>query len=404
MKSNRFVAVVVSLLLMVSCHGGNGHSHSHEEEGHIHEAEAAHTHAGHDHEGKIHNHEAEHASNAGSDEIVITPERANAAGIISGQVLPGDFYGVIPVGGVITGAPGDETEIVANVSGIISFLRPVTEGLYLSRGTPLLAISGARIMEGDQAERARVAYESAKEEYERASSLVKEKIVSEKDFNAIKAIYENARIAYEAIPQRGEKGVELLSPAEGYVKRCLVKEGDYVSAGSPVATLVKNNRLYLKADLPERYYPLASKISSAKFKTSYSNKVYNIEEMGGRLIAFGKNLADNSPYIPVTFEFNGKGEVIPGTYAEVCLLTEKRENVISLPVSAITEEQGVNFVYLKADESCYKKHEVRLGESNGERVEILSGLHGGEQVVTQGAIHVRLASAGNTIPAHTHQH
>lgn len=391
MKSNRFVAVIVSLLFIVSCHGGNGEHHPHQEEGHIHK-------------GEIHNHEAEHAAVVGPDEIIISPKRANAAGVISGQVLPGDFYGVIPVGGFITGAPGDEMQIVANVSGTVSFLRPVTEGLYLSKGTPLFAISGAHIMEGDQAERAKVAYESAKEEYERASVLVKEKIVSEKDFNAIKAFYENARIAYEAIPQRGEKGVELLSPAEGYVKSCLVREGDYISAGSPIATLVKNNRLYLKADLPERYYALASKISSANFKTSYSNKVYNIKEMGGRLIAYGRNQADNSPYIPVTFEFDGKGEVIPGTYAEVCLLTEKRENVISLPVNAITEEQGVNFVYLKTDESCYKKHEVRLGESDGERVEILSGLHGGEQVVTRGAIYVRLASAGNTIPAHTHQH
>ena len=64
----------------------------------------------------------------------------------------------------------------------------------------------------------------------------------------------------------------------------------------------------------------------------------------------------------------------------------------------------MNFVYIQIDETCYKKNEVKLGESDGQRVEILSGLNGGEQVVTHGAIHVKLASAGNAIPAHTHQH
>ena len=126
--------------------------------------------------------------------------------------------------------------------------------------------------------------------------------------------------------------------------------------------------------------------------------------MGGRLLAYGKNPADNSPYIPVTFEFNGNREIISGTFAEIYLLTQKRDNVISLPIDAITEEQGVNFVYIQIDETCYRKNEVKLGESDGSRVEILSGLNGGEQVVTHGAIHVKLASAGNAIPAHTHQH
>ena len=70
----------------------------------------------------------------------------------------------------------------------------------------------------------------------------------------------------------------------------------------------------------------------------------------------------------------------------------------------MTEEQGVNFVYIKMDESCYRKQEVTLGESDGERVEIVSGVKAGDNVVTAGAYNVRLASASNAIPAHTHNH
>ena len=75
-----------------------------------------------------------------------------------------------------------------------------------------------------------------------------------------------------------------------------------------------------------------------------------------------------------------------------------------MPVSALTEEQGAYFVYLKLDESCYRKQEVRPGESNGARTEILSGLNPGDEVVTEGAYNVKLASASNVIPAHTHNH
>ena len=95
---------------------------------------------------------------------------------------------------------------------------------------------------------------------------------------------------------------------------------------------------------------------------------------------------------------------MPGSFAEVWLLTRPRENVLSVPVSALTEEQGLYFVYLKLDGSCYKKQEVKLGESDGIRTEIVSGLKPGDNVVTKGVYNVKLASASNIIPAHTHNH
>ena len=78
--------------------------------------------------------------------------------------------------------------------------------------------------------------------------------------------------------------------------------------------------------------------------------------------------------------------------------------MLTLPVGALTEEQGAFFVYVQADSTCYVRREVRLGETDGRRVEVKSGLKAGERVVTRGAIRVRLASAANVIPAHTHNH
>lgn len=99
--------------------------------------------------------------------------------------------------------------------------------------------------------------------------------------------------------------------------------------------------------------------------------------------------------MPVTFEFDNKGEVIPGSFVEVYLLSSQLENVISVPRTALTEEQGIFFVYLQLDEEGYKKQEVTLGADNGKSVQILTGIKPGDRVVTEGAYQVRLASASN---------
>ena len=79
-------------------------------------------------------------------------------------------------------------------------------------------------------------------------------------------------------------------------------------------------------------------------------------------------------------------------------------DVLALPVTALTEEQGLYFVYLQLDEEGYKKQEVTLGAGNGKEVQILTGLKAGDRVVTKGAYQVKLASASNAIPAHSHEH
>lgn len=403
-----FTGMLLAFLLG-ACGNHEGHNHEHdghdhEAEGHNHQEEAAHGHEDHEHEG--HNHEAEAESHAGhSDEIILSKEKAAAAGVTAEVVQPGTFYNVITTNGHILAAQGDETVVTANVAGIVSFDRPVTEGMQVSKNGILFTLVSEHLQDGDPVKRARIAYETAKEELERAEKLVEQKIVSQKDFNSIKERYENARIAYEALaPNAGQEGVAIKAPIGGYLKSCLVKEGDYVSVGQPVASITQNRKLYLRADVSERYYGVLSTIRSANFKPSYSEETFSLKELDGRLLSYGKATDDAAYYIPVTFEFANRGNIVPGAFAEVYLLSDERQNVISLPVSAITEEQGLNFVYIQLDETCYKKQEVTLGCTDGNRVEITSGLKGGESVVTQGAIHVKLASASNAIPAHSHSH
>ena len=373
-----FTAACGALLLAACGHGG----------GHAEDAD------GHAAEGKEH-----------SDEIVIDTAEARASGIAVETVQPGEFSGVIPCGGKILAAQGDEATVTATVAGIVRLVRGVAEGSPVGKGAAVFTIS-SRNLQDDPARQAAIAYQKAKNEYERAAKLVKDRIVTQKDFNQIRADYEAAKTVYDAFKQDGAAGggVAVKSPIGGYVKTCLVKEGDYVAVGQPMMTVTQTRSLYLRANVPERYYAQMGTISSAKFKTAHGSRVYSLAQMDGRLVATGKQTGDGSPYIPVTFEFSNRADVAPGSFVETYLLTAPRQGVVTVPVSALTDEQGLNFVYIQTDPTCYERREVVIGQTDGERVEIKSGRKAGEKVVTQGAVQVRLAGASTAIPGHTHNH
>ena len=416
-----FFMGIMGMFLLGSCNNHSGHNHEgNDHEGHHHETETAHHHnheghnhaeEGHDHASEDHNihnhnHAAEgHEHGNNPDEIILAPEKAKAAGVVSEVIQPKPFRQVIKASGEVQAAQGNESVIVANVSGVVTFQRSVTEGMQVGKGATLMSISASQLQDGDPAERARIAYEVAKAEYDRASRLVESQIVSQKEFNSIREIYENARIAYEALVKNQTKsGVAVTAPIGGYIKNLLVKEGDYVAVGQPLATVTQNNRLFLRADVSERYYKYLNNITSANFKTPYDNHVYELDALNGRLLSYGKAAGSGSYYVPVTFSFDNKGDMIPGSFVEIYLLSKTMEDVIVLPEEALTEEQGLYFVYIQKCEESYKKQEVKLGASNGVEVQILEGLHAGDRVVVKGAYHVKLASASNALPAHSHEH
>lgn len=368
-------------------HASEAHEHTHEQEEHDHE-----------HEDHDHGHEA--------GEISFKKAQAEAVGLQTMTVNPAPFTEVIKTSGRIMAAQGEESVIVATVPGVISFGNlPFVEGTAVRKGQAVLSIASNALSDGDVAARAKVAYETAKNEYERMRALVDDKIVSAKDFEQARLNYENAKVAYEAIAgKQTAKGVSVVAPLNGYLKNLQVKEGDYVSVGQPLATISQSNRLVLRADVSEKYYNDLPMIQTAHFKTPYDNMLYKLSDLRGRLLSYGKASDMNSFYVPVTFEFDNKGAVIPGSFVEIYLLTKPMEHVLSVPVSALIEEQGIYSVFIHLHEEHYKKQWVTLGANNGSEVQILSGLKPGDEVVTRGAYQIKLSSASNAIPAHTHHH
>ena len=159
-------------------HEGHDHSHdAHNHEAHNH-AEEAHNHDAHAHEGHDHSHGHDHGVNP--DEIMLAPEKAKAAGVASEVIQPKTFRQVIKTSGEVQAAQGAESVVVANVAGVVSFQRAVTEGMQVGKGATIMTISASKLQDGDPAQRARIAYETAKADYDRASRLVESQIVSQK--------------------------------------------------------------------------------------------------------------------------------------------------------------------------------------------------------------------------------
>jgi RND family efflux transporter MFP subunit len=388
-------------MLFAGCNSGDKNQNPAAKDGHEHSLEDGHNHSdGHAHEGEDPEAEAAHG-----DEIPFTRQQAEAVGLQVEEVTPGTFSHVMKTSGQILSAQGDEATIAATSNGIVSFANPsISDGTPIRAGEAIVTVSAKNLPEGDPAAKAKIACETAQKEYQRAEGLVKEQIISAKEFEQARLRYETARTAYEAQSSNvTESGVRVTSPISGYIKSCLVSQGDYVSVGQPIAVVSQNRRLQLRAEVSENYFKSLKSIGSANFQTSYDNTVYKLSDLNGRLLSFGKASGGQSFYIPVTFEFDNIGDIVPGSFVSVYLLSSAQDHVISVPVSSVTEEQGLNFVYLQLDEEGYQKQEVTLGQSNGDRVRILSGLKPGDRVVTRGVYQVKLAAVSSVMPeGHAH--
>ena len=390
MTHKSFLIIMAACAILNGCHD-HGHNHG-DSHGHEHEEEAgAHEHGHeHEHEGGIH----------------ISTERQELLGISVDTVTFGEFNEVIRTSGQIVSSAGDEMTVVAKSEGIVS-LGDLSEGSAVGRGSRIATISTKSIGSGDKLAKAKITYETAKKEYERDLQLREDNIVSESHLDKSRLEYEHAKAEYEALTSGGTTagGLVVTSPLAGFIKSLSVRSGDYVETGTPIATVSSNRRLRLRADVSEKYYGKIARVKDASFITSYDGRTYSLSDLGGRLVSYGR-ASDGDFYIPVTFEFDNKGDFVPGSYVDVYLRTTDSGSCITVPLSAVVEDQGVHYVFVldEDEDDCFIKREVTLGQSDGIRVPVTKGLEEGELVVVSGAVHVKLAGVTSVPAGHTHNH
>lgn len=387
----RPIYVLLMTALLAGCGGGHDHEgHDHEAEGHDHESELH-----HDEEGEEHHHEGA---------ITLDAKQAELFGVVSEKLLPGDFSEVIRVSGVIEPASTDRVTLSATRSGIFTLARGVTVGSAVAAGTSIGSISSKGLQGGDPNAVAAATVVAAKKEVDRLAPLYKDGLVTEAAYNEAVKNYNEAKAAQGGVA--GGSG-SVTSPTGGTLSELFVSSGQYVEVGAPVALVVKSSRLTLRADVPERYITSVPSFVSANFRPDCSKKTFRLKDLGGKPLSSGSVNPVRNGYVPVYFSFDGNGEIIPGTFAEIFLTGMVRQGVLSIPREALIEMQGNHYAYVRVHghKNTFEKRLVKTGASDGIKVEVLDGLSSGDEVIVKGASVVRMAETSAIAPpGHSHNH
>lgn len=410
MKKHFLYITLFSVAFMYGCNRDNHNHHEHNYHDHNHDSEHIHQHRETEEEYHHENGHSHSHSNINIDEdediVVFSHKQAENAGLNCDTINYAPFAHVIKCSGDIVSSPSDAIYIVAPTNGVILFGNPYpVDGKRVKAGEVLFNISSANLQDGDVAYKTKIAYENAKSDYERAAELAKEMIVSAKDLADIKDEYESAKAAYEAICGKDGNGSVVSAHTDGYISQISVKNGDFVSVGQTIAMISRNKKLQLRADIEREDFAHLPKITTANFTLSFDNNVYKLSEMNGKLLSYGKYITHGENFIPITFEFDNIANLIPGSYADIFLITASEDNCLAVPENAICEDEGLLFVFTRIDCEHFRKTYIEIGERNGEKIKVLKGLNNGDVVVTDGVHQLKAASRKSVIPeGHSHNH
>ena len=344
----------------------------------------------------------------GGSPITFLKEQAWKIEFANVEVRPQVFHEVIKATGEISSRPSDEQVVSARSTGVVNWNEDVMTGSKVEKGKKLFVLTSGNLAQGNiesQYREAKVNYDKAKADYDRVQPLLKDKIVSQKDYLEIENRYKQAQITYETLSQNYSNGGQsVTAPISGFIKQINVRSGEFVEAGQPLAVISKDQQLQLRAEVPLRYANDLPLITEATFKTVHNDKVYNTQQLNGKMISYGKTVGNATSLLPVFFSISNDGSLIPGDVVEVFLQTKPIPNALVVPIISLVEEQGNFYVYVQLEGESFEKRLVKLGSNDGKKVQVLSGISPGERVVTKGAQMVKLATQSGSVPAHGHEH
>jgi RND family efflux transporter MFP subunit len=342
-------------------------------------------------------------------EILFLKEQAWQNNFRVEQVKKRLFHTVIPTSGELMPMPAEKKIIVSTTRGMVRFMdSQLVQGAVVQKGQLLFTISSESLVEDN----VKLRYEAAKNklyksrsQYKRHRQLFESEAVSERQYLESLAIYTEDSLDYYNLESHiSEEGIRIVAPERGSIHELNVSDGMYVTEGNILAILSPDRDLMLRADLPQQFFQYSHTITSANFRPAYSTEVLSVEELDGRLLAVGQTVKENDHYLPVNFLLKNDGRLLEGAFTEVYLIAGERANVLSIPVTALGEEQGGNYVFIQVSGESYSKRRVQTGPGDGHRVEILSGLTEGERVVTRGVMLIKAASMDSGEIEHGHTH
>ena len=168
------------------------------------------------------------------------------------------------------------------------------------------------------------------------------------------------------------------APIDGFVSERTADLGEYVSPQQKVATIVRTNPLRIRIDIPEQAIPEVRVGQSVSATTS----AWPDKNFSGRVARIAPNVSATSRTLTVEAEIeNSSGALKPGQFATVRILQERADPAVLVPARAVVTEAGVSRIYVIKDGRA-EQRVVQTGQTEGDLIEIKSGVAADEQVAT----------------------
>jgi len=293
----------------------------------------------------------------------------------------------LPAIGSLTAAQG--INLTAEVAGTVRELL-FKSGEKVSKGQPLLQLD-------DAVERATLAAAEAdlglsKIEFERIRTLLEKKLASQSDFDRQSAqLQRNSATVSQLKALLAKK--RIVAPFAGTIGIRQVDVGDFLNAGTPIATLQDLSTLYVDFFVPEQVVPQLAVGQKVQLEAA----AWPRQPFTGELSAISPKVDEATRNVQVRASLpNPDEKLLPGMFANLEVLLPEVPQRIVVPETAITYSLYGNSVYViveKAPEQAEGETElvverrfVETGARRGGKVVIVKGLNAGEQVVSSGQL------------------
>lgn len=163
----------------------------------------------------------------------------------------------------------------------------------------------------------------------------------------------------------------------------------FEEAGEPLMSILSDNGVLATANVYEK------DLSKVKVGQRVQVKVASLPNrtFGGRINFIGAAVEGETRVVPVKAQLdNSSGQLKPGMFAELEVLTNQTSPVLAIPSSAVVETNDKRKILFVQNGNAYQPVEVTLGQTSENLTEIKRGLFEGDLVVTQRAAQLHAQS------------
>jgi len=172
------------------------------------------------------------------------------------------------------------------------------------------------------------------------------------------------------------------APISGVIQTRTVQTGQYVQTGTVMATLVRRDPLLLRFRVPERDAARIKPGQPARFKVREDSR-----EFTAKVVHVAESADAVSRLVDITAHIDDPGDrsLRPGSFAEISVPVASAGQAPVIPVAAVRpSERGFLAFVVEGDKAVERILTLGMRSADG-RVEVLSGLGGGERLVVRGA-------------------